>query len=168
MPAGDLSIPRLRFLVEKPPNYRTGSSYVDRHCNLYGSPYALPAPRLAEDSLRRLVHPPVTLGDLEGGLVRKTIGEVCQHRGWELLVADVRTNHLHAVLRAPCPPSQVMNAFKSWSTRRIVEAGHRPSHGRLWVRHGSTRSLWHPAAVDAACRYVAEEQGLPTYVLSAP
>jgi hypothetical protein len=56
-------------------------------------------------------------------------------------------------------PERVMNDLKAWATRRVVEAGLRPHGTRLWVRHGSTRHLWRPEAVEAACEYVIAGQG---------
>ncbi len=53
-----------------------------------------------------------------------------------------------------------MNALKSWSTRRMVEAGVLPAKVKPWVRHGSTRYLWKNHQLEAACRYVCEDQGV--------
>jgi REP element-mobilizing transposase RayT len=85
--------------------------------------------------------------------------EVCRHRGWVLRAANIRVNHVHAVLQAKLSPERVMNDLKAWATRRVVEAGLRPRGTRLWVRHGSTRHLWRPEAVNAACAYTLERQG---------
>jgi REP element-mobilizing transposase RayT len=71
----------------------------------------------------------------------------------------VRSNHVHVIVSGPDRPERVMNAFKSWSTRRPVEAGLLPTGTRAWVRHGSTGYLWKPAEVRAACKYVAYGQG---------
>ena len=72
---------------------------------------------------------------------------------------NVRTNHMHAVVTANTSPEAVMNSFKSWSTRRMVEAGLFARGDKVWVRHGSTRYLWKPAQLETACRYVADSQG---------
>jgi hypothetical protein len=39
---------------------------------------------------------------------------------------------------------------------------------KRWARHGSTRFLWNPANVDAAMRYVIEEQGEPMALFVEP
>lgn len=76
-----------------------------------------------------------------------------------LCTPNVRTNHVHVVASAPETPERVMNTLKSWSTRRMVEAGVLPPGTKAWVRHGSTRYLWKPDQLEAACHYVCEGQG---------
>ena len=71
---------------------------------------------------------------------------------------NARTNHIHAVLAADTTPERVMNELKSWATRRMVEAGALAAGTKAWCRHGSTRYLWTPGALEAACRYVVEGQ----------
>ena len=67
---------------------------------------------------------------------------------------------MHVVVTANVKPEKVMNDFKSWSTRRMVQAGTFEKGRKAWVRHGSTRYLWDAKAVDDACQYVAEAQGI--------
>ena len=64
------------------------------------------------------------------------------------------------VVPAPEIPERVMNTLKSWSTRRMVEAGALPPGTTPWVRHGSTRYLWKHDQILSACRYVSEGQGV--------
>ncbi len=135
---------------------------VDRYHRLRGALYVGRAPTRQAASARALVHPPVELGPEERTIVLHTIQEVCQHRGWVLRAAHVRVNHVHVVTqatRADHTPERVMNDLKAWTTRRVIEAGLRAHGARLWVRHGSTRSLWRPEAVEAACAYVIAGQG---------
>jgi REP element-mobilizing transposase RayT len=120
------------------------------------------APGRQAASAKALEHAPVELRPEERTIVLRTIEEVCQHRGWVLQAAHVRVNHVHAViqaLRADPTPERVRNDLKAWATRRVIEAGLRPPGTRLWVRHGSTRHLWRPEAVEAACEYVVAGQG---------
>jgi len=102
---------------------------------------------------------PVSLNDRQRPVVRDTILEVCEHRGWRALAINVRAEHVHVVVEAADEPETVMNAFKSYATRRLREAGLAGADERLWARHGSTRYLNEPSSVAAARHYVVEEQG---------
>jgi REP element-mobilizing transposase RayT len=105
-----------------------------------------------------LQNPPVVLDPMERVVVLNAFQEVCRHRSWKLRAAHVRSNHAHVVV-AGAAPGRIMGDLKAWASRRLVEAGCRPRGTRIWVRQGSTRHLWHHAAVDAACSYVLHEQG---------
>jgi len=131
---------------------------VDARQSGLGSPYVRSPSRHAS-SAWRLEQRPVALDDRERTIILGAFEEVCHHRGWVLRAADVRTNHVHVVVSAEHTPERVMNDLKAWSTRRIVDAALRPRGVRLWVRHGSTRYLWRPRHVDAACAYAVEDQG---------
>ncbi|HLA84066.1 MAG TPA: transposase [Thermoguttaceae bacterium] len=103
---------------------------------------------------------PVALNETCRTIVERTICEVASHRGWTLHALNVRTNHVHLVISANATPEKVMNDLKSWSTRRMVEAGLFEKGAKAWVRHGSTKYLWDEKALDNACRYVLEGQGI--------
>ena len=53
-----------------------------------------------------------------------------------------------------------MNDFKSYATRKLREAGLCDAESKVWSRHGSTRRLWTEEAVESACRYVIDGQGV--------
>ncbi len=91
--------------------------------------------------------------------IAKAIESVAEHRSWDLLAMNVRTNHVHTVVKANTSPEQVMNAFKAWSTRRLREDGLVDEGQRVWTRHGSTRYLYTRQAMEDAIRYVVEGQG---------
>ena len=88
----------------------------------------------------------------------ETVRSVCLHRGWELHALNVRGDHVHVVVGARCRPELVMNSFKSWSTRRLREAGFVAEDGRVWSRHGSTRYLWTQREIEDAALYTLEAQ----------
>ena len=132
---------------------------VDAHHRIVGTPCVGRSDARKAAGARRLAHAPVELRPQERTLILRTLQEVCRHRGWVLRAANIRVNHVHAVLQADLSPERVMNDLKAWATRRVVEAGRRPRGTRLWVRHGSTRQLWKPEAVNAACAYAVERQG---------
>jgi REP element-mobilizing transposase RayT len=105
--------------------------------------------------------PPYHLDRIRRDAVLEAIQEVCSNRRWSLLAAHVRTNHVHTVVDAEVPPELIMNAFKSYASRRLNGLG-LDRHGRKrWARHGSTRWLWKPQHVAAAMQYVIAEQGDP-------
>lgn len=133
---------------------------VDAHHCIYGTPYVGGrSERRHAASGQRLAHPPIELRPEERTVVLRTTQEVCWHRGWDLHAVNVQVNHVHAVIRADHSPERVMNDLKAWSTRRVIEAGLRAHGTHIWVRHGSTRSLWRLEVVSAACAYVVAGQG---------
>ena len=132
---------------------------ADRDHNLPGTPYLPPNEPLERHEDDQLSGPPQSLDERQRPVVRDTLLEVCDHRGWTLLAANVRTSHVHAVVAAAAVPEKVMNDFKSYATRRLTEAGLHTRSDKLWTRHGSTRYLNDELSLMAAKRYVMEEQG---------
>ena len=132
---------------------------VDRGHNIPGTPLLDPDPQRERAGLERCLHAPVTLDAPARRVVQRTIVEVCEHREWPIHELNVRLNHVHVVLSAAAPVEQAMRSLKSWSTRRLKEAGLLPPGGKTWSRHGSTRYLWKPYEIEASCRYVLDGQG---------
>ena len=83
----------------------------------------------------------------------------CAHRGWNLLAAHVRSNHVHAIVEAEIRPERIMNEFKSYASRELNRLRSGGPNRRRWARHGSTRWLWKDQDVRQAIQYVVEEQG---------
>ena len=132
---------------------------VDREHNAPSGPLVEPHAGRAQAARARLRQSPVVLHAEPRAVVHDAIGEVCRHYGWPLRALSARTNHVHVVVSSEQTPERAMNAFKSWCTRRAVEAGLVPRRARVWSRHGSTRYLWDRTSVESACRYVTEGQG---------
>ena len=82
--------------------------------------------------------------------VLEAIQEVCRQRGWSLLAAHVRSNHVHTVVQAEVPPERVMNDFKAYASRRLNRLRADEPDRKRRARHGSTRFLWKPEHVSAA------------------
>ena len=82
-------------------------------------------PVLEEDWARaareeqRMDQPPYHMDPIRRDAVLKAIQEVCGHRGWTLLAAHVRSNHVHTVVEAEAEPERVMNDFKAYASRRL-------------------------------------------------
>jgi REP element-mobilizing transposase RayT len=131
---------------------------IDWRHRAYKSPLLERDEERERKEFKALKHSPVLLDERQRMIVELTIHEVAEHRTWIVHALAVRSNHVHVVVAAEITPENVMNSFKSWATRRMVEAGALPKGTKTWSRHGSTRYLWTPAALEAACRYVKEGQ----------
>ncbi|MDX6500560.1 MAG: hypothetical protein QOG23_3820 [Blastocatellia bacterium] len=132
---------------------------VDRHHNRYGDSVIPPNPNWLRHNERRLKSEPVKLNKKQRALIKKSIEQTCEVRGWRMHVTNVRTNHVHSVVTASCGPSRILNALKSNATRELREV-------RLWLRssspwadRGSKRYLWTEEHLMRAIEYVELDQG---------
>jgi REP element-mobilizing transposase RayT len=127
--------------------------------NSPGTETIAPHPRREQFEARRMTSPPFELGPAARQVVNRVLADHAAQRDWELLAVNVRSNHVHAIVRpAGLKPERMLAEFKAWSTRRLREQGHAAPDATLWTRHGSTRYLWTPANVEAAVVYVVEGQ----------
>ncbi len=133
-------------------------SSVDRHRNEFETPRLPPSVARHEAEERLRGAPPVELSPEERALVNAAIVGVCVHNTWTLHALNVRTNHVHVVVATDGAPDRAMNAFKSWSTRKVRETFANRRESRLWTRHGSTRWLWDRNDLDGAVVYVRDRQ----------
>ena len=122
------------------------SGSVDRHHNLVGSRRLEPDAQRLMAERREMLQDPYVL-DQAG---RAVVLAACVHRGWNLLAAHVRSNHVHAIVEAETRPERIMNEFKSYASRELNRLG----------RDGPDRK-WKDEDVRQALRYVIEEQGEP-------
>ena len=135
-----------------------GGTVDDTH-NAPGAPMLPPDPRRESQARDLMDQPAYTLDAPRQAIVLQTIQEVCAYRGWSLLAAHVRTNHVHVVVHASQAPEKAMTDFKAYTSRKLNAAGFDEPERKRWSRHGSTRYLWQPEHVEAAIRYVVHEQG---------
>ncbi|MHC4695890.1 MAG: transposase [Planctomycetota bacterium] len=133
---------------------------VDRDHNAYGAPFLRPDASRKSAATKRTTKDSVVLNAERRRVVHRTVEQVCEHRGWTLHAVNVRSNHVHVVVSAPECPERVMNALKSWATRKLVGSGLIKRGTAVWTRHGSTRYLWKPRDLLSACEYVSEQQGV--------
>ena len=132
---------------------------VDRENNSHGTAILdLDFARAAAET-ERMDQAPYSLDQIRRDVVLEAIQEVCAHRGWSLLAAHVRSNHVHVVVDAETPPERVMSDFKAYASRRLNRTSLDGPDRKRWARHGSTRWLWKPQHVSAAIQYVVAEQG---------
>jgi REP element-mobilizing transposase RayT len=141
---------------------------VDQLHNVYRTPFLQPDDQREEEERQRLKQDPVKLDEARRIAVDVAVREVCIHRGWTLRAINVRTNHIHVVVSAPCKPEKVLSDFKAYATRRMREAGVWNSTLSPWAEKGSRRYLWKPQQVERACDYVLNHQGddlIPDFVV---
>ena len=136
-----------------------GSGSVDATHNVPGTPVLEEDLARAAREEQRMDQPAYHMDPIRRDAVLKAIQEVCGHRGWTLLAAHVRSNHVHTVVEAEAEPERVMNDFKAYASRRLNRTNLDKPNRKRWARHGSTRWLWKPQHVSAAIQYVVAEQG---------
>ena len=110
---------------------------------------------------------PYHLDQIRRDAVLEAIQEVGVHRGWSLLAAHVRSNHVPTVVEAEVPPERVMGDCKAYASRRRNGMRLDEPKRKRWAHHGSTRWLWKPQHVSAAMQYVVAEQGEPMSVFES-
>ena len=115
-----------------------------------------------------MTQPAYTLDAARRGIVLDSIRAVCQFRGWSLLAAHVRTNHVHAVVDGEATPEKMMHSFKSYASRALNDMAIDARDRKRWARHGSTRWVRERDSITAAVRYVVYEQGASMAVYERP
>ena len=141
---------------------------MDRDHNNYGAPRISPNSNWRKHNEGLLLHPPVTLTASQRKSVERSIRNTCEKRGWTLLAINVRTNHVHAVVRIGAKkPKDALIALKANATRQLREEDLWTYEYTPWADKGSKRNLWNQKSISEACNYVINEQGdnLPDFDL---
>jgi REP element-mobilizing transposase RayT len=99
--------------------------------------------------------------------VLEAILERSRDRGWQVLAAHVRSNHVHVVVEGDDKPELMLTQLKAAASRRLNELGLDDSTTKRWARHGSTRRLWDRDSVLWAIGYVIDGQGEPMSMFEA-
>lgn len=134
---------------------------VDRGHNSYGDarrPYSAALNRYERSKMR---YPPMLLEPPMRDVIRVTIEATCVAKSWDMIAANVRTNHVHAIVGAEQPPERVLATLKAWTTRQLRVEGLIESDRPPWARHGSTRWLMTEDEVARAVVYVRDMQDDP-------
>jgi REP element-mobilizing transposase RayT len=133
---------------------------IDRRHNQYKSPYRESNKRLQDFSLSELKNEPVCLDAAKRDLVESAVREVCDFRNWLLRAINVRTNHVHTVVSiGSASPSQALNNFKAYATRKMRETDCWKFDHSPWASRGSKRRLWNARSIEIAVDYVINGQG---------
>jgi REP element-mobilizing transposase RayT len=143
------------------------SGSVDDGHNAPGTPILEVDSGRAAFEAKLMAQAPYRLDQTRRDAVLEAIQEVCVQRGWGLLAAHVRSNHVHTVVDAEVLPERVMGDFKAYASRHLNRMSLDAPNRKRWSRHGSTRWLWHPQHVSAAMQYVVAEQGEPMSVFES-
>ena len=139
----------------------TDQGSVNRTHNAPGTPFVEANRAWVRQAASLLAQPPYTLDASRARVVLDAIRSVCDHRGWVLHAAHVRSSHVHVVVGTDGKPEQAMGSFKAYASRALTAAGFESEGRRRWSRHGSTKYLWNAADVTSAMCYVVECQGAP-------
>lgn len=133
---------------------------VDCAHNTPGTPFLPGNPNREAARRGAMRQAPYELDESRRTVVLRTIQEVASYRRWKLWAVHVRSNHVHVVVTAPAAnPEKVMSDFKAWASRRLREALAEPADRNRWTEHGSTRWVNTEETLEAAIKYVVEEQG---------
>ena len=139
------------------------SGSVDRHHNLVGSRLLEPDGERVIAERRAMLENPYVLDEAARTVVLAAVQKHGAYRGWSLLAAHVRSNHVHIVVEAEAQPERIMNEFKSYASRELNQLTSEGPDRKRWARHGGTRWLWKDEDVRKALQYVIDEQGEPTF-----
>lgn len=121
--------------------------------------YVRPDPVLNEHITEGLKYPKVLLDASSRRIVYAAIEDYCNFKGWPLLALNVRTNHVHMVVKAAESPSKMLNAIKARVTRLLREAGEFERGRPIWTERGNKGKLLTQEAVANAINYVTNQQG---------
>ena len=135
-------------------------SAVDRHgYNAFGEPRRGVNLKLKDKMLGEMKQKSFLFAENQRVIIEKAIVEVCEFRNYDLKAVNVRGNHVHMVVSAQIKPELLINAFKSYATRKLRENFLIDRETKVWARGGSRRYLWKPRHVAAAIEYVLYGQG---------
>jgi REP element-mobilizing transposase RayT len=133
---------------------------VDAQHNAPGSEYAPAHAMRRAANAAAMAQPPLRLDAVARRIVREAIEAHCALRGWEIAALNVRSNHVHAVLRCgETLPRDAARQLKAWATRQLRAGGVIDEGRRVWTERGSGRYLWDEGSVRAAVTYVTDGQG---------
>jgi len=121
-----------------------------------------PNPALEQYHRHHLKHDPYFLSTAQSrATVRDAVISASAFRAWFLYALHVRTTHVHGVVEAECPPSRIFHLWKAYATRSLRSACLAAPDRIMWTHGGNALRLASPEALQAAIRYVIEEQGEP-------
>lgn len=141
------------------PGSAKGMGSVDAGHKQYGTPFVEPNPEREQQARDAMTQPAYTMSDPERDVVCQALVELSAERGWTLLAAHVRSNHVHLVVQVDGDPGRVMSDLKARASRDLNQAGFDSSDRKRWTRHGSAKHLFHEHEVEAKIRYTLDEQG---------
>jgi hypothetical protein len=136
---------------------RRGS--VDAEHNQFGTPFLDPDIEREQQARDAMVQSPYVISPPERAIICQGMVQLARERGWNLLAAHVRSNHVHIVIQADRDPGRQMSDLKGRASRDLTRAGYDNTERRRWTRHGSTLHLFREEEVEAKIRYTLDGQG---------
>ncbi len=118
----------------------------------------IPAPLLERWCREQMKGEVVLLAVDDRATVEQACQEHCDVRGWTLLVANARTNHVHVIVFAALHPNKVRDQLKANCTRRLRQQEKPLMAARTWTRGGYVEILDTDEDIQAAFQYVTEGQ----------
>ena len=126
-----------------------------------GKGHQPPQPRLAIWHAARLKFPVIVLNPLQRSVIEAEIKRLVQYRSWHLWKHNVRTNHIHVVVRAPgYVGSKVRDQLKANCTRALRERFQDFQTRPVWSVGGDWKCINSEEELEQIVRYVSEAQDL--------
>ena len=128
--------------------------------NIPGPPYEQRNSALEQHARSLLKCDPIRLDAQQAKALLQQLQETADHRGWLLLAVGIMTNHFHLVVGVPGDPlpKKILGDFKSYGSRALNRQWTKPASGTWWTDSGSKRKLADETAVQAAVRYVMNQE----------
>jgi len=124
------------------------------------------AMKTAHDPLVRMALVPRVLEarglDVTPGMIKHVLAairEVCGVREWTFVSANVRTNHVHVLVKARAAAEKVLGDFKRYATRRLRAEKLLDPKRPVWTDGGSTIYVWNRESFNRIDRYIRYGQG---------
>ena len=138
---------------------KEGEGPRHRH-NRHGTAYDGPMPGLRRSALDLMKGDPVWLEAAHAAVALQQFQEIANHRKWTIMAAAIMANHVHLVVgvQGDPNPADLLQDFKSYSSRQLNAEFGRPDSGTWWTKSGSRRKLPNEPAVTAAVKYVLEQE----------
>jgi REP element-mobilizing transposase RayT len=86
--------------------------------------------------------------------------ETAEHRGRPLVAVAIMANHFHLLVNAPDDPdpTRLLADFKAYGSRALTRRYGAPESASWWTDNGSKRKLDTEPSVNAATRYIVEQE----------
>lgn len=122
------------------------------------SGHQLAKPLLEEWARRQMKGQAVLLKPHDREVVIKACQKHCDHRSWNLLAVDARSNHVHVVVEAIETAQKVRDQLKANCTRELRQQEIPLQVERTWTKGGDCQILDAQDDIEAAVLYVTEAQ----------
>ena len=116
-------------------------------------------PHLVAHIQNQMHQQPAQLGNALRASVETSIVGVCDYREWTLYAINVRQNHVHAVVSAPCGADKIRDDFKAYATRHLRQKRLADQGEAIWAEGGSGHVVTSLAGLEAVIEYVRFGQG---------